>query len=317
MSHEIESLFYAREVPWHGLGIRVEQALSSADAIKVSGLEWDVYSSGLKTTLADGTMVDVPERVANIRNIDNKILAVVSKDYAIVQNREAFAFTDALLGNNGVKYETAGSLFGGRQVWLLAKMDGITVLGDKVDPYLVFTNSHDASTGVRVAITPIRVVCNNTLTMAMSGATRVWSTIHKGDIQSRLEEAKETLKKVTTYLNEYPKIAKVMNDTNIYMDEVEKIVTEIFPVNEEKAGPIKIRNVERMRNTLFTLWTETPDIQKFQGTAWGMYNALSDMVSHMKPLRETPTFAENRFATLVEGHPLLEKAQRILLSVRQ
>jgi len=317
MSHEVETMFYARETPWHGLGIRVDQALSSVDAIKAASLEWDVYSAKLKATLEDGTQVPIIDRVANIRKSDKKVLAVVSTDYTIVQNREAFAFTDALLGNKGVKYETAGSLFGGRQVWLLAKMDGITVLGDKVDPYLCFTNSHDGSTGVRVAITPIRVVCNNTLTMAMHDATRVWSTIHKGDIQSRIEEAQSTLKKVTVYLQEMPKIAKEMADTNIYMDEVEGILNGLFPVDEEKAGPIKIKNTERMKNTLYTLWTETPDIQKFQGTAWGMYNALADMVSHMKPLRETATFEENRFAKLVEGHPLLETAQRILLKVKQ
>jgi len=317
MSHEVETMFYARETPWHGLGIKVDQALSSVDAIKAASLEWDVYSAKLKATLEDGTQVPIIDRVANIRKSDKKVLAVVSTDYTIVQNREAFAFTDALLGNKGVKYETAGSLFGGRQVWLLAKMDGITVLGDKVDPYLCFTNSHDGSTGVRVAITPIRVVCNNTLTMAMHDATRVWSTIHKGDIQSRIEEAQSTLKKVTVYLQEMPKIAKEMADTNIYMDEVEGILNGLFPVDEEKAGPIKIKNTERMKNTLYTLWTETPDIQKFQGTAWGMYNALADMVSHMKPLRETSTFEENRFAKLVEGHPLLETAQRILLKVKQ
>lgn len=317
MSHEIESLFYVREAPWHSLGLKVDNALSSAEAIKASGLEWDVYSAKLKATLENGTEIPVTDRVANIRNIDNKVLAVVSTGYSIVQNSEAFAFTDELLGKKGVKYETAGSLFGGRQVWLLAKMDGINVLGDQVDPYLVFTNSHDGSTGVRVAITPVRVVCNNTLTMAINGATRVWSTVHKGDIQEKLYEAQETLKKVTTYLDRMPEIAEKMADTNIYMDEVEEFLSEMFPLDKDTAGPIKIKNVDRMRNTLYTLWTTTPDIQKFQGTAWGMYNALSDMVGHMKPLRETATFQENRFASLVEGHPLLEKAQKILLKVKQ
>jgi len=314
-----DSMFYVRDVPWHGLGVRVENALTSEEAIRMAGLEWEVYSAPLKAHLEDGTILDISDRVANVRDSDKSILGVVSNRYKIVQNREAFAFTDALLGGSQhVRYETAGSLWGGKRVWMLAKMDGITLLGDKVDPYLVFTNSHDASTGVRVAITPIRVVCNNTLTMAVEGATRVWSTMHVGNISSKITEAQETLRKVSEYLEGMPEQAETMAETNIYLDETEQIFDKLFPVSDvEKAGKIRLENIERQKNAVYQIWTTTPDIAKFQGTAWGLYNAVADFCGHMRPLRETPTFQENRFASLADGHPLIQKAQEILMKVRQ
>ncbi len=317
MSHEVETMFYARETPWHGLGQRVENALSSDEAIQMAGLEWDVFNVPLVGVLENQDVVEIPDRVANIRSSDKYVLGVVSNRYRIVQNREAFAFTDALLGGSRhVRYETAGSLFNGRQVWMLAKMDAISILGDDVAPYLVFTNSHDGSTGVRVAITPVRVVCNNTLTMAMDGATRVWSAMHTGNIDEKIEEARETLKRVETYLEKMPELAEALADINIYPDEVEKVLDQIFPTPEvEKEQSIRVKNVERMKETLFSLWTTTPDLQKFEGTAWGLYLACSDMVGHMKPLRETSTFQERRFTTIVEGHPVLQAAQKILMKV--
>ncbi len=328
MAHQVETMFYAREVPWHGLGVRVENALTSEEALKTAGLEWEVASRPVYAYLpgdapaeasimtGDSDFLKVTDRRANIRLSDQTVLGVVSDRYRIVQNRDAFSFTDALLGGaHKVRYESAGSLFNGRRVWMLAKMDGIDVLGDVVEPYLVFTNSHDASTGVRVAITPIRVVCNNTLTMAIDGAVRVWSAMHTGNIMEKINEAQETLRKVEAYIEGMPALAEVMADTNIYPDEVEKVFDALFPTPKDP-GKIALANIERQKNTLNTLWQTSPDIAEWKDTAWGLYNAVTDMAGHMVPLRETETFAENRFATLVDGHPLIAKAQEILVRLR-
>ena len=138
---------------------------------------------------------------ANIRDVDRKVLGVVTDRYKIVQNQEAFAFTDELLGE-GVRHETAGSLQGGRRVWLLAHLPQEYIIsGERISPYLVFFNSHDGSGAIKVAITPIRVVCQNTLNLALSTAKRSWSMIHTGDIKGKMQEAKDTLFMAEKYMD--------------------------------------------------------------------------------------------------------------------
>ena len=105
MSSNVESMFYTREKPWHGLGVRVEEAPTSADALRLAGLDWEVAQEPIFTEAGDA----IAGYKVNVRDRDRKVLGVVSDRYRIVQNREAFSFTDALLGN-GVRYETAGSL---------------------------------------------------------------------------------------------------------------------------------------------------------------------------------------------------------------
>ena len=135
MSHEIEQLAYVsneangRFVPWHGLGTPVEKAMTSAEALELGGLDWEVNPKPVFTE----TGFEIPNYKANIRSSDNSVLGIVTNRYKIVQNKEAFAFTDALL-DGGVTYETAGSLGNGKTIWLLAKMPEKKILGDKFDP---------------------------------------------------------------------------------------------------------------------------------------------------------------------------------------
>lgn len=150
MSAEVETMFYLRKEPWHGLGTQVMEAPNSKEALKLAGLDWKVVQEPLITGAGD--MVDGYK--ANVRNTDNRVLGVVGDRYRIVQNEEAFAFTDDLLGY-GVRYETAGSLQGGKKVWMLAHMpQEYIIVGEHISPYLLFSNSHDGSGAVKVAITP-------------------------------------------------------------------------------------------------------------------------------------------------------------------
>ena len=175
MSANVETMFYTREKPWHGLGTKVEDAPTSVDALRLAGLDWNVMQESIFTETGDA----IAGYRVNIRDRDRKVLGVVSDRYKIIQNREAFAFTDTLLGY-GVRYETAGSLQEGKRVWLLARLPREYIIAEEqISPYLVFSNSHDGSGAVRVALTPIRVVCNNTLNLALATASRSWSMIHK------------------------------------------------------------------------------------------------------------------------------------------
>ena len=145
MAALVESMFYTREKPWHGLGVRVEEAPTSADALRLAGLDWNVRSEDV----LDSRGVIIPDYKANVRDTDNKILGIVGNRYKIVQNTEAFAFTDELIGGD-VHYETAGSLKDGKQIWLLAKMPTWDIGGDELEPYLCFSNTHDGSGAVKV-----------------------------------------------------------------------------------------------------------------------------------------------------------------------
>ncbi len=189
MAANVETMFYTREKPWHGLGTRVEEAPNSKEALILAGLNWNVYQSPIWTEKE--TMI--PGYKANIRDADDKVLGVVTDRYKVIQNSEAFSFTDDLLGD-GVTFETAGSLQEGRRTWILAKMpQRFIIAGDEITPYLVFMNSHDGSGAVKVAMTPIRVVCQNTLNLALRDAKRSWSTHHTGKIETKMQQAKQTL----------------------------------------------------------------------------------------------------------------------------
>lgn len=208
MSAEVESMFYVRETPWHGLGTRVEGALSSREALIAAGLNWNVIQKEIYTK--DG--FPVKGYYANVRDSDQKVLGVVTGRYRIVQNREAFAFTDGLLGK-GVSYETAGSLKEGRRTWILARLPKqYRLVEDKVVPYLVFSNSHDGSGSIKVAMTPVRVVCQNTLNFALSNASRVWCANHTGNMESKLEDARMTLFLAENYMNELLEVTENEQD---------------------------------------------------------------------------------------------------------
>ena len=189
MSANVETMFSVRETPWHGLGRIVMEAPASREALELAGLDWQVESRNIYS----GTGAMIPGYRANVRSTDDAVLGVVSDRYRIVQNEEAFQFTDDLLGE-GVTYETAGSLQGGKKVWMLARLPRkYLIAGDQVEPYLVIFNSHDGSSGVKVAMTPIRVVCQNTLNLALNTAKRSWTARHTENVLLRVQDARETL----------------------------------------------------------------------------------------------------------------------------
>lgn len=309
MAALIESLFYVRETPWHGQGIRVEDAPTSEEAIRLAGLDWTVDQQ--KIYLADGT--EVKGNYANVRSSDNKPLGIVGDRYKIVQNTDAFAFTDALLGE-GVRYETAGSLKDGRVIWLLARMpEQIEILGDKVDPYMVFTNTHDGSGAVRVCMTPVRVVCNNTLNAAMRGAKRVWSARHTGSVTNKLDDARETLQFANQYLQEtkntFEELHKVkLNDFTLY-----RMVDNIIPITGDMTDRQKT-NQQSIRDDILLRYKEAPDLKVLDHTGARLVQAVADTTSHMQPFRQTANFEENRFKKTLDGNEILDRTIGILLA---
>ena len=307
MSACVESMFSVREVPWHGLGTIVEEAPTSADAIRLAGLDWEVNQEEVRTESGS----KIPGYYANVRSSDGKVLGIVGNRYKIVQNSEAFEFTDSLI-NGEVKYETAGSLLGGKRVWLLAKLPQYEILGDAVDPFIVFTNSHDGTGAIKVACTPVRVVCANTLNLALKDAKRSWSTRHMGDMQSKLDEAKRALELADEYIVTLGKEAEMLSNVTVNFDMINAALDKCFPVSENDTDRKK-NLIEVIKNT-FIQFYGADDISKFSGTAWGAVNAMADMVSHPNPGRKTASFQENNWGKIIDGQTVLDDFTANLLA---
>lgn len=289
-----------RNLPWEGIGEMVVNAPTSAEALRLAGLDWKVESR----KIFDENGKEIPGFIANTRDRDNKVFGIVSERYNIIQNEDAFSFTDALIGDE-VRYETAGALKGGRQVWLLAKMPQTEILGDKIDPYICFTNSHDGLGAVKVCMTPIRVWCSNTLNLALKKSSRMWTTRHIGNIEQKLQEARMTLIHAKDYMAELNETAEKLASKKVTEAELESIFDSIYPIKEGDSVR-KINNTLDMKDELFRCYN-MPDIVQFKGTAWGLINAATDMVAHSTPKRLTETYRENNWGKIMTGHPLVDE----------
>ncbi len=313
MAANVESLFSVREVPWHGLGTIIKEAPSSKDAIIQSGLNWLVTSNDLYTE--DGQIV--PGYKANVRSTDNKILGVVSDKYQIVQNEEAFEFTDALLGE-GCVYETAGSLASGKRVWMLAKLEKTKLAGDDFEPYLVFTNSHDGSSSIRVAITPVRVVCQNTLNLALKSAKRQWACVHKGNIKDKLDEARFTLINAEKYMTALDAEFCDLRDRDLTRFDVKNLIEQLIPMDFDETLPEnfkKVESIKEIRSRLMYRYTDAPDLREMKkDNVYRFLNAVSDFATHEPPRRWTENWQENRMINTVEGNALIDKAYRLVVA---
>lgn len=302
----IETMFDSRVTPWDGLGREIAGAVTSKDALRLAQLDWHVKSRAVKDSMTGNI---IPNWKANVRDIDDSVLGMVSGRYQIVQNDEAFAFTDALLGE-GVTYETAGSLNGGRKVWMLARLDGRDIAGEKIDPYLVFTNSHDGKGSVRVAITPIRVWCSNTLNLALKRAQRQWSCTHTGDINGKLEDARMTIINSEKYLGALKDEFETLKLKKITKDKMFEFTKELLPLDEVRDTVLKANNIERDREMLMQCW-DAPDLQQTENSLFKFVNAVSDFSTHRPAKRITETGQQNRFMKVVNGDDLIDKAYKI------
>ena len=263
MAANVESMFYVRETPWHGLGVKVMTAPSSQEALRLAGLDWKVVQEPIYTENEE----IIEGYKANVRDTDRRVLGVVTDRYKIIQNEEAFAFTDELLGE-GVRYETAGSIMNGRKVWLLAHLPHEYIIaGERISPYLIFSNTHDGSGAVKVALTPIRVVCQNTLNLALSSAKRSWSMIHTGDVREKLDEARSTLFLAEKYMDSLGKEFESLRMKKLTDKQVMEYIDLLLPL-EENATPQQSRNMERLQEDMKIRYFDAPDLQNVGKNAY-------------------------------------------------
>lgn len=328
MAANVETMFYVGEKPWHGLGREIKKCLTSEDAIKVAGLDWEV----IPKPIYDEQGRELKGYKVNQRSSDGKNLGIVTNRYKIVQNKEAFAFTDALLGQ-GVTYETAGSLESGKRVWMLARLEDRLMAEEKMENYLVFTNTHDGTGAVRVACTSVRVVCNNTLNLALNTAKRHWSCAHKGDIQSKLDEARFTLASADRYMKALEeefgelKLKKVtetqvraMTDkllelefSNLFNKAVKTgKVLDFKAISQQQKSEEKLN---RKKNDILNIYFDKPDLRGTEHTAFRFINAVSDYATHNTDHKNTRNYQENLFMKTIDGNDLIDTSYQLALAV--
>lgn len=303
MAHELATtrgriaMAYVGEAPWHGLGVQLNEPATSAAAIAAAGLNYEIELERLVTPSG----VAVPHRFAVVRQDTRQALGTVGRGYRPIQNVEAFDFLDELVGEGGVRFHTAGALGGGERVWMLAQIPGeLRVRGtdDISQKFLLLSNSHDGSSSLRVFYTPIRVVCQNTLTFALRRGHESGVTVaHRGDIRTRLDDARRVL---GIAQSRFAKVGSQMDRLAarpLRVGETEAYFRAMYPDRHgDERG--RARAIRQRLNLLFEEG-RGQDLPGVRHTAWAAVNAVTEYVDHYRPTRaaEQSTRRDRRLAS--------------------
>jgi phage/plasmid-like protein (TIGR03299 family) len=306
MPAEVESMFYYGQRPWHGLGTEVDHALTANEALIAAGLNWEVELVPVYFRRDDAYNPIMDKR--GIMRKDNKeLLGVVGNRYTPLQNIEAFNFFDEVVGNKQGKYVTAGSLKGGRRIWILAKVGEtfhIADSKDEIDRYALLFNSHDGTSQVKMMITPIRVVCNNTLSAALNMAERNKEMVklrHTSGIINAAKDVKDVLNIVNDYYEIFSDNANILAKTFLTVDGFQNYLDNLgFVVVEEKTEDDERynRRIIRVRETIERLFDEGLGMDMNRHSVWNAYNAVVEYVDHNRASRKTAGYSSAQEARL-------------------
>ena len=311
MSHEIDTstgrpaVFVTGTPAWHRLGKTIEQAATSADAINLAGLNWHVGQWPINAT--DPTSwhtASAHDHVANVRTDTRSILGIVGKDYNVFQNVDAFDFMDSLVGDKLAMFETAGALKGGRKVWMLARIPKEYRAGsdDLIKPYVLLVNSHDGTSSLRMLPTTVRVVCQNTLNLALHNAGTEGITIrHRPNLAGRVKEARDKLGIIAARFDQFDEELHAMLAVQMTGRRIKRYFDNLLP-----AATTDREKINRLQTlTLFNANFENPrnNLPGIRGTARAAYNAVSEWADHQRTFRgkDDVSRAENRLASVWFG----------------
>ena len=305
-----DSMFSVRKAPWHGVGAVLERPPATiAEAIEASGLAWRVEREPIAVDRGDVASVndlwdprceEIPGYYATVRQDTRAVLGIVGERYRIVQNDEAFQFVDQLLGSS-LHFETAGSLSGGRRVWVLATLpDHIEIGGDPVRPYVLLMNSHDGSTAVIAATTPVRVVCQNTLNWGLERARQRFSIRHTEQISRRVHEARRVLELSVDYYKQFRETGNRLASESCTERQLSRVLDELYPsgTGDEMSDRTRASR-ERTKRQIMELFLHGGTRGNAPGSKWGAVNAI---VEYGDWLRTLHTDTE-RFGRVLDSGP--------------
>lgn len=325
MGHGItgkDSMVSTNEMPWHGLGARSDTLMTPQEALELGGLNWNVVKRPLLVEHPDGSRNYLNDWVATVRSTDGLPLGAVKPNYTTISNQELAEFQAAVLdvlGKDERLVETAGSLFGGKVVWILSHIPKDIDLkdGGKISAYQVIGASHNATLPVFLKNTPVRVECANTLDMSIKGAGHTYKFKHTRDWKSKVLQAQEALNLTFRYLEAFEKTAKELMRHKMTYQELVAFTEILFPSGADPdGGKVPTRTANRREGVLNMLHAD--NLANVKATAWGAYNAVAEYVDHHGTFRGTEggTKEDNRALSILTGQAsiLKEQALKILLS---
>jgi phage/plasmid-like protein (TIGR03299 family) len=281
MSHEVETMAYAGQVPWHGLGVKVASDLTPRQMQKQAGLDWTVVKRPSFVTY-DGEMINTGTN-ALLRESDNRVLSPsVGDGWEPVQNTEAFDFFAEFCAAGDMEMHTAGSLKNGEIVWVLAKInESFDVLGeDRVDNFMLFSNPHQYGKSLNVRMTPTRVVCNNTLTMSLNGATNNEVKLnHRREFNADL--VKDQMGLAHEKFEQYRDAARFMASKKASVSDLITFYNEVFPAaNTKKKEAKEYADLSTTAKSAFDVLETQPGAEMAMGTWWNALNSVTFITDH-------------------------------------
>ena len=302
----VETMAYAGEVPWHGLGVKVEDNLTPDEMLVAAGLDWTVSKRHLFTHSEPSVdnskeVIPVNDYYVLVRDSDNKTFGPCGPKFVPSQNADAFKFFEKFTSVGDMSMDTAGALKGGEQVWGLAKInDGFTLPGDdRVLGYLLVSVSHKWGKANEIRFTPIRVVCNNTLTYALADKTRPsFKMPHLTALDAEVfKSAEEALGIAGDRMKDFKESAEFLSSKNYTSQNVVSYISELFQPelleqqkNIEQMSDIKaiatrqsmVDEFKRIPAMVHQALEEQPgaNLKSSKGTWWGAANAVTFIVDH-------------------------------------
>lgn len=316
MAHMVEEIngvaqmAYAGETPWHGLGTKVPNDLSPIQMMEKAGLDWrvelvDVYAEFRGKQIPTG-------QKALIRDLDSKVLTTVGDSWKPVQNEEAFDFFYEYCAAGDMNMEVAGSLKGGRQVWVLAKVkDGFAINGgrDQVDSYLLFSNPHQYGKSIEVRFTPIRVVCNNTLTMSLQSESKNMVRINHRT-QFDAEQVKTTMGIASEQLAKYKEVADFLSKKRYNGESLVEYFNNVFPITTGKTAVKHVEDLSKNARLAYDSMDTQPGAELGEGSWWQAFNSVTYITDHLMGRS-----AENRLNSAWFGSNQRRKVEALNLAV--
>jgi phage/plasmid-like protein (TIGR03299 family) len=317
------SFFSVKEKAWHGLGQIIDQYPTSAEALKFAGLDYEVIKEDLYTTSfnSEGQAMDFSKRVkthfATIRKDTGDILGIVGKDYQIVQNIEAFSFFDAIVGGDGIQYETAGALGNGERIFITAKLPNYIKVGkeDLIEQYLFMTTSHDGYGSITAAFTPIRVVCQNTLNAALRNHSNCIKIRHTTGAKERLEQAHKLMAITNTLSAQLETIFNRWSKVQISDPEVKKLIQQAMCPNKEVYSNLQAGKDNALSTAfknvcdnafIYAMSNETQTMDTTKGTLFGAYNAVTGYFQNVRNYKND----ETKLKSLLYGGIAQQRTQK-------
>lgn len=274
-------MFYTGQRPWYGLGTKLENPATSQEAIIAASMDWNIEKIPVQTT----TGIQIKDQFAIVRSDNSYPLGIVGKQYKMLQNVEAFDFFDSVVGSKKAIYHTAGTLAGGKRIWILAKLPKPMIIAkkDEVEKFILLTAAHDGKGSLKMLKTPVRVVCQNTLNMALKNFDENISIRHTKNMSEKVTAAQKAFSIMEENYNQFEAasnmLASIQIDGKIFLT----FLNNVFPI-DKKAGKVTVEHTKEKKEKVTELFENGKgnNEPKTKRTLWTAVNAVAEYGDHFQ-----------------------------------